>query len=75
MKISENEWNEGKSLENGEKFGKIVELFSKGEMMDVKEVRKLSGEKWVWSSLEKGVESGVLECKKIGKKKFYRKKK
>ena len=71
MKISKKVWEEESSLGKEEKENKILEVLGK-EIMDIEEIRKLSGEKWVWGSLKKMEEDEKLESKKIGKRKFYR---
>jgi hypothetical protein len=76
-KISEESWEKGISLGNGEKEGKILEVLGKiGKMgIDVEGVREESGIKWVWGSLVKLNVEGKVEVKKIGKKNYYRIKK
>ena len=76
-KISEENWEKGISLGNGEKEKKILEELGKiGKMgMDIVGIREVSGVKWIWSSLGKLNKEGKVEVKKIGKKNYYRIKK
>jgi predicted transcriptional regulator len=72
MKISEKEWNEKVSLSGNEKREKMLEVLVKEGICDIVEIRKVGKEKWIWSSLKKLEEDGMIESRKIGKKKFYK---
>lgn len=72
--ISEEVWNLGKGLEgNLEKEVKILEVLEEKRGMDIKEVIKLSGIKWVYSSLKNLEKLNKVERKKLGKSMYYRK--
>lgn len=72
MKISEKMWNESESVSGEEKKGKILEVLVKEGICDIEEIRKVGKEKWIWNSLKKLEEDGMIVSKKIGKKKFYK---
>jgi len=72
MKISEKVWESGKSLNGNEKKEKILEVLVKEGICDIEEIRKVGKEKWIWGSLKSLEEEGLVESRKVGKKKFYR---
>jgi len=72
--ISEDEWDEGIATSGSEKTEKIEETLGKVGKggIDMSGILKESGLKWAYGAVQKMVDAGIVERKKIGKKYYYR---
>lgn len=72
--IDEEEWEKG-AASSTEVTEKIMDAFRElgpNKGMDMAEVKKLTGLKWIFGPMKKLVEAGKLERKKFGKRFAYR---
>lgn len=72
--IDEEEWESG-SASTSDAAEKILSAFKElgpNKGMDMAEVKKITGLKWIFGAMKKLVEDGKLERKKFGKRYAFR---